>query len=132
MKKLLALVCMTVLTVFAAQAKENKFEDINHSDLKKAIAEGKVTLIDVNGSDSYKAGHIPGAIDFQSQKADLAKVLPKEKDALIVAYCGNEHCGAYAKGAQAAAELGYTNVKHYSAGIAGWKEKKETVEQAKN
>jgi rhodanese-related sulfurtransferase len=131
MKKLLTLFCMTVLAVFVAQAKESKFGDISHDDLKEAIADGKVTLIDVNGSDSYKEGHIPGAIDFQSQKADLAKLLPKEKDALIVAYCGNEHCGAYAQGAQAAVNLGYTNVKHYSAGIAGWKGKKESLEQSK-
>lgn len=132
MKKLLAVFCMTVLAVFVAQAKESKFGDINHDDLKKAMADGKVTLIDVNGSASYKEGHIPGAIDFQSQKAELAKLLPKEKDALVVAYCGNEHCAAYAKAAQAAVDLGYTNVKHYSGGLAGWKAKKESLEMAKN
>jgi rhodanese-related sulfurtransferase len=131
MKKLLTLFCLTALAVFSAQAADKKIADISHDDLKKALADGKVTLIDVNGSASYKEGHIPGAIDFQSKKEDLAKLLPKEKDALIVAYCGNEHCSAYAKGAQAAIDLGYTNVKHYSAGIAGWKEKKEAVEQPK-
>ncbi len=131
MKKLLALLCMTLLTAFVVQAKDNKIADIKHDDLKKAMAEGKVTLIDVNGSSSYKEGHIPGSIDFQSQKADLAKLLPKEKDALIVAYCSSENCGAYAKGAQAAMDLGYTNVKHYSGGLAGWKDKKESLEMAK-
>ncbi len=120
---------MTALVALTVQAKEMKVGDIEHEALKKAIAEKSVTLIDVNGSKSYQAGHIPGAIDFAAHKADLASKLPENKDALVVAYCGNEHCGAYMKAAKAAQELGYTNVKHYSGGIAGWKAK-EPVEKA--
>ena len=52
--------------------------------------------------------------------ADLAKVLPADKKALIVAYCANPHCGAYARAAEAAAKLGYTNVQHFKPGIQGW------------
>jgi rhodanese-related sulfurtransferase len=118
---------MTALVALTAHAKDGKVGDISHSDLKKAMADGSVTLIDVNGSKSYQSGHIPGAIDYSSKKADLAKQLPENKDALIVAYCGNEKCGAYMKGAKAAMDLGYTNVKHYSAGLAGWKAEKEAL-----
>jgi len=39
-------------------------------------------------------------------------------------------CGAYKAGAEAVAQLGYTNVKHFSAGIKGWKEAGEKVETA--
>ena len=120
MKKLTAFLCALALAPLAALAAD-KFPDISHDELKKAIEEKKVALIDVNGSDSYKAGHIPGAIDFESSKEELAAKLPKDKDTLVVAYCGNEQCGAYAAGAKKAKELGYTNVKHYSKGIAGWK-----------
>lgn len=128
MKKLTATLCALILAPIALFAGE--FPDISHDDLKKAIAEKKVTLIDVNGSDSYKAGRIPGAIDFASSKADLAAKLPKEKDALVVAYCGNEQCGAYAAGAKKAKELGYTNVKHYSKGLQGWKGAGESLEKS--
>jgi rhodanese-related sulfurtransferase len=131
MKKLLSLFCLTALVAFQVQAKDAKIADINHNDLKKALVEGKVTLIDVNGSDSYKQGHIPGAIDFESQKADLAKLLPKDKAALVVAYCGSSYCSAYKYGAQAALDLGYTNVLHYKEGLAGWKAKNEKLEQPK-
>jgi rhodanese-related sulfurtransferase len=126
MKKLTAFLCALALSPVLALAGE--YPDITHDELKQAIAEKKVVLLDVNGSDSYKAGHIPGAIDFRASKADIAAKLPADKDALIVAYCGNEKCGAYAAGAKAAKELGYTNVKHYSKGIQGWKKSGEKTE----
>jgi len=129
MKKRLALFCVTALALFAAVAQAGeKITDISHDDLKKAIADGSVTVIDVNGTASYKAGHIPGAIDYSAKKDDLAAVLPKDKNALIVAYCGSPACGAYKKAADAAVALGYTNVKHYSGGLSGWKAKNETLE----
>jgi len=127
MKKISSFICALALTTLAALAGD-KFPDIAHDDLKKAIADKKVTLIDVNGSDSYKAGHIPGAVDFSAVKADMAAKLPADKAALVVAYCGNPNCGAYAAAASKAKELGYTNVKHYSPGIAGWKKSGEKTE----
>ena len=119
MKKLITSLCAVAIATVAFAAE--KFPDISHSELKEAIKDKKVALIDVNGTDSYKAGHIPGAIDFEADEAKLAAELPKDKSALVVAYCGNESCGAYQRGAKKAKELGYTNVKHYSKGIAGWK-----------
>lgn len=127
MKKLSAFLLALALSPIVAFAAD-KFPDISHDELKKAIEEKKVTLIDVNGSSSYKAGHIPGAIDFSTSKGELAAKLPADKDALVVAYCGNENCGAYAAAAKKAKELGYTNVKHYSKGIAGWKASGEKTE----
>ena len=119
MKKLLTLLAV----VFGAVAVHaGEYPDISINELKTAIAEKKVAIIDVNGSDSYKAGHIPGALDFQTQKAKLASELPADKGALVVAYCGGPTCGAYAAAAKVAKELGYTNVKHLSAGISGWKD----------
>ena len=121
MKKILLplLACFALVTsVFAGS---DKVADISHDDLKAAVASGKVALIDVNGSDTYNTGHIPGAIDFEASEAKLASLLPADKSALVVAYCGNEKCGAYKQGVKAAEKLGYTNVQHYSKGIAGWK-----------
>ncbi len=124
MKKLIAL----ALSMFAASAMAAEFPDISIADLKKAIAEKKVVVIDVNGSNSYAKGHIPGAVDFASTGGDLSSALPSNKDALVVAYCGGPSCSAYKKAAQKAADLGYTNVKHLSAGISGWKKQGEQLE----
>jgi rhodanese-related sulfurtransferase len=124
------------LSAVAVRADEPKapekypYPDVSIKELKSAIADKKVTLIDANGTDSYKDGHIPGAIDFEVKEKDLAKVLPKDKDALIVAYCGGPQCMAYRAAAKQAKALGYTNVKHLSAGISGWKGAGEKVEKA--
>jgi rhodanese-related sulfurtransferase len=129
MKKLLCtlslLLAATAVTFAAAP-----FPDISLADLKKAIADKDVTLVDVNGPESYQSGHIPGALDYFAVEKDFAAKLPADKDALIVAYCGSPQCGAYAKAATAAQKLGYTNVKHFAPGIAGWKEAKEPTEKA--
>jgi rhodanese-related sulfurtransferase len=104
-----------------------EFKDITLADLKQAIADKKVTLLDANGTESFIKGRLPGAIDFTANKADLAKVLPADKASLIVAYCGGPKCGAWKGAATAAAALGYTNVQHFSGGISGWKDAGEQL-----
>jgi rhodanese-related sulfurtransferase len=128
MKYLLTLACTLALcTVAMAQ---EKYPDISHDELKAAITKKAVTLLDVNGTATYAKGHIPGAMDFTKIKPEeLAAKLPKDKNALIVAYCANENCTAYQKGAKAAKDLGYTNVKHYAKGIMGWTAAGEKAEQ---
>ena len=119
-KNILAFLAFVSLSVFAAAASSH-IADISQTDLQAAIASKSVVLLDVNGSDSYNDGHIPGAIDFDAHQKDIASLLPADKTALVVAYCGNEHCPAYKRGAEAAVALGYTNVKHFAPGIYGWK-----------
>ena len=126
MKKLLAL---TAALVFSALVFAGEYPDISIKDLKKAIADKNVTVIDVNGTESWEKGHIPSALDFEKNSESFAKILPQDKSALVVAYCGGPKCMAYKQAAQAAEKLGYKNVKHLSAGISGWKEAGEKTEK---
>src|SRR5882724_4106787 len=107
--------------VGAALAAPEKIGSISHAELIAAIAAKSVTVLDVNGSESFQEGRIPGAIDYLAQKEKISALLPRDKHALVVAYCGNEYCSAYQAAATAVLELGYTNVKHYAPGIDGWK-----------
>src|SRR6266850_4787911 len=125
MKKLIAL---SAAALFALSIYAGEYPDISMRELKSDISAKKVTLLDANGTESWQKGHIPGAIDFESSQQELAKVLPKDKKALIVAYCGNPKCKAYQAAAKAAEKLGYKNIKHFSPGIAGWKEAGEPTE----
>lgn len=127
MKKLLATLCAIAISAVSVFAGE--YPDISIAELKKAIADKKVAVIDVNGSSSYSKGHVPTAVNFAEVKGDLAAALPKDKDTLVVAYCGGPSCSAYTKAANAAKELGYTNVKHLSAGISGWLQAGEATEK---
>jgi rhodanese-related sulfurtransferase len=126
MKTMFAL-CAVALVTTAVYAAE--YPDIKIDDLKSAIASHKVVLLDANGSDSYKEGHIPGAIDFAAERNKLASVLPKDKNSLVVAYCGGPKCTAYKSAAKAAEKLGYTNVRHLAAGISGWRDSGQKVEK---
>lgn len=132
MKKLLALVAIGFVagSVLAAE-----FPDVSINEVKDLSKSKKAVIIDVNGTESYAQGHVPGALDFEAIQSKLSDVLPKDKNALIVAYCGNPKCQAYLSAARAAEKLGYKNVKHMSAGIAGWKDagmKTEKGEKPKN
>ena len=128
MKKLLALLATAAVAV---SAYAGEFADVSVTDVK-ALAEAKsAVIIDANGTDSYNKGHVPGALNFAAIKDNLAASLPADKSALIIAYCGNPKCGAYLHAAKAAEKLGYTNIKHMSAGIAGWNDAGMKTEAAK-
>ena len=86
-----------------------EYPDISINELQKAIKKGDVAIIDVNGARTYENGHIPTAIHFSSVGKKLSKSLPKDKNTLIVSYCGGPGCRAYKRGADAAAKLGYKN-----------------------
>jgi rhodanese-related sulfurtransferase len=119
MKKTLALL---VTAFVAASAYAGEFADISMKDVKAAADTKSAVIIDANGPGSYATkGHVPTALDFNVIKDSLAASLPKDKNALIIAYCGNPKCGAYLRAAKAAQKLGYTNIKHMSDGIEGWK-----------
>ncbi|MBI3985499.1 MAG: rhodanese-like domain-containing protein [Lentisphaerae bacterium] len=124
------MVCVLALGAAAGPADPagTNVPDIRLEELKKAIADKTVVLIDCNGSKSYANGHIPGAIDFQANALDLAQALPKDKAALVVVYCKGPTCGAYTAAADAATQQGYTNVKHFSGGISGWEKAGEKLE----
>ena len=89
-------------TAEATTKKAAEAPDISLADLKQAIADKDVVLIDCNSTKSYASGHIPGAIDLQSAGDGLAGMLPKDKATLIVAYCGGPKCMAYKAGVEAA------------------------------
>jgi rhodanese-related sulfurtransferase len=114
---------------FAFAVFAGEFPDVSVSEVKALVENKKAVIIDVNGSDSFAKGHVPGALDYEVIKNQLAEKLPKDKNTLIVAYCGGPACKAYQAAATAAEKLGYKNVKHMSAGISGWKEAGQKVEK---
>ncbi len=128
MKKIIALMATAF---FAASVYAGEFADISLKDVKAAVDAKSAVIIDVNGPASYQAGHVPGALRWGAVKNNLAASLPADKKTLIIAYCGSPRCGAYAAAADAAKKLGYTNVKHMSAGISGWNSAKMPTEPGK-
>ncbi len=127
MKRFLTLI---VAGLLAGTAFAGEFPDISISEVRALAKSHKAVIIDVNGTESYAQGHVPGALDFSAIEARFAKALPEDKNGLIVAYCGGPKCTAYRAAANAAKKLGYKNVKHMSAGISGWTQAGEKTEKA--
>src|SRR5579864_2148579 len=121
MKKFFALLAATLVT---ASVYAGEFADISPADVLTAATTKSAVIIDANSPDSYKTGHVPGALSWASIKDNLAASLPADKSTEIIAYCGNPQCPAYAQAAVAAKKLGYTNIKHMVAGIDGWRDAK--------
>lgn len=97
--------------------------------LRAANAKGTF-VFDANGPDSYKAGHIPGAV-WVAHDGVKAELLPADKNANLVFYCANPKCGASHQAAKSAAALGYANVFVLPEGIDGWKKAARATEAGK-
>lgn len=99
---------------------ESRYPTISKQELTEIASKKTAVIVDVNSEESFNKVHVPGAVHFKSHKKDFAKVLPKDKTDLIVAYCGSVKCGAWKKAAEEACTLGYTNIRHFKEGIKGW------------
>mgnify|MGYP001329867886 CR=1 FL=1 len=130
MKIKLIYLLSAVFALASAVVAGTAFPDITVDEVKTAISQKTAVILDVNGTESWRAGHVPGALDYFASKEKLASVLPKDKNTLVIAYCGNPRCHAYLAAAEAAKALGYTNIKHMSAGISGWKQAGAQIEKA--
>ena len=116
-------------TVLAVSVFAGEYKEISVKEARDLVDKKKAVFIDVNGTESYKKGRIPGALNYEAVKSSLESSLPSDKNATIVAYCGGPKCSAYQKAAKAASDLGYKNIRHLVAGISGWKEAGQPLEK---
>ncbi len=69
----------------------------------------------------YVKGHIPMAVSMPYTQFDkLTHLLPENKDALLIFYCGGLKCKLSHKSAFKAEAMGYTNVKVFAKGFPNW------------
>ncbi len=70
----------------------------------------------------YDKGYIPTAISIPNSKFDkMINKLPKDKNTLLIFYCGGLKCKLSHKSARKAEKLGYNNVKVFATGFPAWK-----------
>ncbi len=83
---------------------------------------GNFELVDSRPLVRYNEGHIPGAISIPWREFnESAGKLPKEKDKLIIFYCGSRACRLGLSSAGKAEKMGYTRVKVFADGLHAWK-----------
>jgi rhodanese-related sulfurtransferase len=106
----------------AATGKNELAPEINLAEIKSMVDNRSAFIIDANAESTYDKGHIPTAVSYVKNKTNFAAALPKDKSALLVAYCGGPRCTAWEEAAKVAKNLGYTNIKHFKGGLKGWTE----------
>jgi rhodanese-related sulfurtransferase len=85
----------------------------------------KHVLVDVRDADSYKKGHVPGALNVPVGEVEKHN-LPKDKT--LVLYCYNDGCFAAPKAALELAKKGYS-VKEMVGGFEDYESHGHPVER---
>lgn len=102
-----------------------QFPHIVDAAFVKQVTDGKQLGLVVDArpyKKKFVKGHIPGSISMPtSQFSKMKGLLPADKTALVVFYCGGLKCALSHKAAFKAQKLDYNNVKVFAKGYPNWK-----------
>jgi len=93
---------------------------ISPPDLQQCLARhDAILVVDVNARASWLASRVPGAVHLDPLAFE-ARDLPADRRAPLVFYCSNPFCRKAPSAERRARQMGFTDVRVMSAGIAGW------------
>jgi rhodanese-related sulfurtransferase len=122
------ILCIGMMFWFvAAHAKDKEvFHDIVNSDFVAQYAKlpppPNSMIIDVRTSGDYNEGHIFGSFNIPAdQPGELLRLLPKNKNVLLVFYDQGSTSLMSHQSAWEAEKLGYNHVKVFAGGVIEWK-----------
>lgn len=95
-------------------------------ELKRAMDNDEVVIVDVRAAEDYEKGHIPGAISLPKGHWQHPQGLHKEK--VNVIYCYSQVCHLAATAAIQLSDQGFP-VKELEGGFEGWKDQDLPVER---
>ncbi len=97
--------------------------EIKTDELKAIIDRGEeIFLVDSRPARRFNQAHLPGAVNIPMDKLQEkgAAILPKDKNTLLVFYCGGPTCPFSPKSAALALTFGYTDARAYLEGEPAW------------
>ena len=94
---------------------------ISREELRAAIDDASVTVVDALPPAPFGQRHLPGALNVVAEDPDehVRAALP-DTAAAIVTYSTDERCTRGPELAARLRELGYRNVRTYEGGIEDW------------
>ncbi len=96
-------------------------ETIDRGELRRAMTEGTVVVLEALPPMYFDKEHLPGARNLPLDDLDeLAPRLVPDKDQAIVTYCSNTACNNSTIAAARLRGLGYRNVRKYPGGKQDW------------
>jgi polyisoprenoid-binding protein YceI len=105
---------------------------ITTEELRALLQSNKdIVLVNVLPENFFKQKHIPGSINVDGYKMDFIDEAAKagiKKDAAVVLYASGSDSEASTYAAQRMLKQGWTNVRDYREGIAGWTKSGQTLE----
>jgi rhodanese-related sulfurtransferase len=102
--------------------------EITKEELLKIMGSGETYyLFDARPAKVFGGGYIPSAVSAFPDGKDFLSMLPEDKSALVIFYCGGPTCPFTGKAVKKAQEAGYTNLKGFQAGLPGWNKAKLPV-----
>ncbi len=105
--------------------------EVTTRELKLALQDPRIVILDARPYEEFAKSHIPGArtvpglpglspSKYTADANEVTKIAPDRGRALIV-YCNGLHCGRSKRFALELRRLGYTNVRRYQLGIPAWR-----------
>lgn len=90
--------------------------NVDAAGAQEAISQG-AQVVDVRSEGEFQLGHIPGALNVPIDQFE-AQAASWDRDRLYVVYCATGARSATA--VDIMKRLGFTNVRHFAAGIQAW------------
>lgn len=98
-------------------------ENVDAAGVQAALKQPGVQVIDVRTAGEFQMGHLPGAINVPVDQVSTA-AQSWDRAGTYVVYCAT---GARSTTAvDTMKSMGFTNIKHFAAGIQAWPEQLET------
>jgi rhodanese-related sulfurtransferase len=94
-------------------------ETISPEEVLRLIQAKQVSVFDVNSRESWRRTHVPGALNIDPLECENFN-LPADKNSPLLFYCSNYFCRKAPNAARRTKNIGYSDVRVMSAGIAGW------------
>lgn len=112
--------------------KNNIYKVVSMSQVKRLLADGEALFIDARDEESYRKGHIQGAINIFGDEPDqhFEIIAPLPRDTLTVIYCNGPDCHLARALAEFMRILEFTNLYLYDDGWEGWQQAKMPEEKS--
>jgi rhodanese-related sulfurtransferase len=119
MKKLIAVLLVSVFALTACGGSGGKVTNLNVNDFAAKIADPSVTLIDVRTAGEFASGHIKGAINIDWESGTFERdVLALDKAKTYAVYCRSGNRSGQATSQMA--KDGFTSIFNLNGGIIDW------------
>jgi rhodanese-related sulfurtransferase len=107
---------MSFFSFFDFRAAGSDDTIVSHDEMVKLCDDSECVVIDVRELQEFRSGHIAGSLNVPLSSFHPSRV-PTDKPVVLICLSGARSAGAL----KMLRSAGHQNVRHYKAGIAGWR-----------